>query len=407
MSITPTFSTKKSPGWYQSEEDETQLHIAVRVDKPAIFERGLQKKPNLLDENKHSQTVCELALEVDQLDYVKALFSEVTKLSELVPQSRQHTFLTSLWQNSSVKLISHAALRYLPKIDKRPYICDFNEKTIESLTFWLNVPDAKAHDLQFLLSKEDWDLLLFHFIGKKTFLFTEDSKHIRQGSYNHQMVVPLLWTWRTFWQNQPHKSPLWLEIDNAIARVIRKPNLEILVQLIKEGKKPVILSSGWYGHSLTVVFFKNLLFLCNRGEYCSPQELDLTAYRIKKAMIRPNLVVEILKTEGEIKPSTLFFFRTLPQALQAKKDLFCKSLEENCQPAELDNEICLAANLRLAIRAILVSRAKKHLTSWKFDTQIQAYKEYRVSARYSILQQYLRNKKTTNSLEGTYNESSC
>ncbi len=380
----------------KNDTGDTPLHVAIRVNNSAMFWLILKNNPMLLLENKNSQTACELACALGHTNYIKELLSRATSLDQLIPRSRQHSVLSLLWQNSHDEIISLAAVIYQPKNIETPYTWDFKRKNLHTLGSWIKTPLCSSDQLKFSLSSKDWELLLFHFVGKKTTLFAKDRQHLQQGSHEYQMYVPVLWSWRRFCERHPENlNPLWQKIDQAISRTLPKANIPQLVKDIKKGTLPIILASGWHSHSITVVFIGTLLFICNRGRQGTLQKAHLTAYRIQKAAITAELIKNILDTTGKKEECNKLLFNTLPKTLYAKEDAFCQAIKESCQPSSQENPNCVVASMRTAIRAILLSQAEKTGNTWQFDAAKKVYKEYALSSRYAILQQYLQNVKAS------------
>lgn len=375
----------------QNDEGETPVHVAVRVQNSVLFGHLLKKEPNLLLENKQSQTACELAAELGNFSYVKQLLAHSKTLEQVVPKIRQHAFLSNLWQNNYKDLIALAAMRYEPESGPTDLTWGFARNRLSMLLSWINNPMAKASELKFSLSLNDWELLLFHFLGKKTVLFAKDRRHMHKGSHEEKMYVAVLWTWRTFCLRQSQEQkPLWIKIDQAIARCIRNPPVATLVQCIKKGQEPVIICSGWRSHSITLVFVKDLLFICNRGAHGALQKHNLTAFSIHRSAITPALLQKVSKlTEGKKEPCMQFLFEELPQALSGVETPFCTAVHLECQPSDQSSPNCVVANLRTAIRAILLANAEDEGDVWSFEKAMATYKEYALSSRYAMLQQFL------------------
>lgn len=364
----------------QNDEGETALHAAIRIDNIAAFSLIVQHKPNLLLQNRAHETAVELALKLDKLHFVAPLLGH--RLELLVPPSRQHTFLYSVWKTESKELIQRVAKQLLPPISTVQFTWNFDKHNPSILLRWIQNYRMPASDLTFSNTSKNWAVMLHHFAGKVCFLFAKKRQYLEPGACEDDMQIATLWTWRHFWQNRAGNTTFFIKIDQAIGRMVQEPSAKSLAALIKKGKTPVIVASGWREHSLTVVFIGSLFFICNRGDQCSIQKKDLTAYRFTNKNISASIVQKILSRSKEtVEEKSRFLFEELPPLLEGTKDGFCIDIEANCQPQELNKPICTAANLRLAIRALLVSQ--------QGPNALALYKEYSRRARFTVLHQYL------------------
>ncbi|MCE5293617.1 MAG: ankyrin repeat domain-containing protein [Chlamydiales bacterium] len=381
----------------QDVEGDTPLHVAIKLDCLYSCTLILKKNPNLLLENcsQHMpMTPIELAEELNRQALIVKLLRHVNSLDAVVPKARQVRFLAGLWYRGNVEAISLAAKQYLPKPIYHSNVYTFSYKSLSALDVWIKNPLLRPCLIKFSFIRKDWEVILYHFIGKKALLFAKDRKHLYEGSYTELMYMMGLWTWRNFWHTEPpSNNQLYRAIDTAIGEAINLRSHSTIVKKIQEGTDPVILPTGWYEHSLAVVFIGSLLFICNRGDTGTLQTHDLTAYRIKKNAITKELVSKILSLRSDASPmstASAFLFDTLPKALDGRVDGFCDLIHAaSCQPTSLDKPICTAANLRLAIQAILLSQADKEDGLWNFAAPMGHFKDYVVSARYSILHKYL------------------
>lgn len=375
-------------------ENDTPLHVAIRLDWLYACTLILKKNPDLLLENSDGQTPVELAADLDHQHLVVKLLRYTTTLDELIPQERHFRFLGALWYHANSEAIALAAKRYLPKAIYHGFVYDFSKKSLRACGLWIQNPKISAGLVKFAISSKKWELILYHFIGKKALLFVKDRQHLHHGSHAKPMHAIGLWTWRNFWQNHVAlESTLFQAIDKAIGATIYSPPIASLTQKIQEGREPVIIPSGWIEHAVTVVFVGSLLFICNRGEKYAAQTHDLTVYRIANSAITVELVRKIIsyrKSDYPIDEVGAFLYDTLPKALGGQVDSFCELLyTPACQPPILDKPICVAANLRLAIYAILLSQAVHENGRWNFSVPLGIYKDYTISTRYSVLHKYL------------------
>lgn len=373
----------------QNNAGETPLHVAIRTDWAYGVTLILKNNPDLLLQNNQGLTPLELAEELDRPYFINQLLNTISALDQAVPVSRHYRFLGSIWFRGNKECISAVAKIILPKSNQGLYEYRFDSESRGRLAAWIHDPTQDANLVTFSFARKVWNNILYHFAGKQALLFTKDRKVLRLGSYEEKMYTVMLWTWRNYWQKMPaeEQSPYQI-IDRAIANAINPPSNSDLVKKIRSGKTPVIIPTGWHGHSLTAVFSKNWLFICNRGRDYLSQEFAFTAYRIDRKAITAKLLQQFKKTERA--DASVFLSSTLPKALGATQDSFCEKIHTpSLQPSRLTKPICVAANMRLAIFAILLSNSKKVNDQWDFSKATIAYKDYVLSARFMMLHRYL------------------
>ncbi len=370
-------------------EEETPLHLAIRINSTYAFSILVQSNSTLRAQNKFGETAVEIALSLDRFHFVKRLFKQVEGLDELMPKGRQLLFLKALWDKNDTKLLELVAKRFFTQPAIAPlYTLEYARDTRVEEREWILNPHAQADLLDFSITKDDWDVVLLHMLGSKAWRFLKIAPHLENGSLVESMYAVLLKSWRAFWQSKPFSpNHLFVEIDKAIGGALYGVSCTSLRNKIFEGRNPVIIASGWSEHSLTVVFMGSYLFLCNGGEHAEGQEYDITCYRIKRQSITAGLIRKVKRCENYKKEkSEKIIFKELPQALGGYFDAFSDSVHSSLQPASLNESICVAKNLRLAIRSILLAKNDSTVA-------FQLYHEYIQFARYSTLEQFLRQKK--------------
>ncbi len=379
----------------KNNDEETPLHLTIRVNSVFAFSVLVAGEAGFLVENKAKQTPVELALKLKRLDYVRRLCKLVKSLDEIVPKERQYLFLSFLWETKDADLLSLVAKRFFSQACNGDYVCDFSQKGPAASVAWILHPTKSASSLQLHLSQNEWDTTLMHLLQERAFLFAEDASHMHKGLWIREICVPLLWTWRSFWQTRAESNPLFVQIDRAIGAVLVRPSIATYVRKIREGIEPVILESGWERHALTVVFINNLLFICNAGENEAIQKQALTVYKFKKCNITKNLVQRIVSYPRNAKASerSLFLFETLPKSLGAIQDSFCVTIHQDFQPCSHEYGICTAKSLRVAIRSILLAHAPMKGEGRDFKSALNLYRDYVQFARYLVLKEYLTSKK--------------
>lgn len=375
-----------------SYEDESELHVAIRTNQAAHFTLLLANKPNLLVENADGQTALEFAEEYNHFYYVEKILHKIRSLDEAVPRERHMKLLGSFWFHENTEILKTASKFFAPQRSVIQYSYDgsaTDRSTAHSydLLPWIRDSGESADHIKISLKPEDLENALYHFLGKRAFLFLQEKPHLHDGNYVERIYTLMLGTWRTFYHSQP-ADPLYKEIDRAIADAIHPPANRLLARKIQKGISPVIIQTGWSGHSLTAVFAGDRLFICNRGRTYLDQRHALAVYRIDRNRVTPNLLRKFT-SDGSFEDASTFLSETVLDELNARSDTFCVEVHKYCQPAELTKPICVAANLRLAINAILLSKSKKVNDRWDFMDAITKYKEYVILTRFVVLNRFL------------------
>lgn len=370
---------------------ETPLHVAIRVDWAYGVRLLLQNGPDLLIQNNQGMTAIELAEELDRPAYVKLILENISSLDKVVSQDRLYRFLGSVWYRGYKECLSLIAKIFPVYRSHAQYVYQFDVDNVKNLLPWAVDPTQSADQVTITFHKKDRDCVLYHFLGKKALQFVKDRNHIRPGSFATSMYTVMLWTWRHFWHSTTLADKTILKnIDRAIVDATHIPSDATLASQIISGQRPIIIRTGWNGHSVTVVFSRNWLFICNRGEDYINQKYLLAAYRITRAAITPALIRKFKEIKRlDRAQASVFFTETLLQAVEARGDSFCDKIHAQCQPSPLTKPTCVAANMRVAIYASLLSNTTKVKGDWNFFEAANLYSHYRIAARFMMLHRYL------------------
>jgi ankyrin repeat protein len=154
------------------------------------------------------------------------------------------------------------------------------------------------------------------------------------------------------------------ELENAFVLAAAK-NLPFkkIVRKIHEGRL-VIVPAGWGNHTISLVFKDDYLIVCNRGEGCVDKDTQAQTFFMGKISL--NLVTEeLLKRffdidDGEVEQGIKFFYKELPQALNAREDGFCRKAMA-IAPKLAKANTCGYTSMKAALRAGLVLLTKDPL----------------------------------------------
>lgn len=304
-----------------------------------------------------------------------------SSLDELVPAKKQYRFFCTLLQNNELHLLSECLIK-TNLLYSKSIAFDYESEVVDK-------PRQTGGKIRSFAAKNFtnanwWDVLLYHFLGKKTALLIGNHKHLTTGSHTVEVYPVCREVWNAFMQVAPRSFSS--QMCRALDRLCIMPSNKEFVTLIRQKIEPVILPSGWIRHSITVVFFGSYLFLCNRGDMvASFTSKNITVFHVNTNRVRRRILQKILSWEAEDKEIRgKFLFKTLPAQLQGEKDDFCNLIEEKFQPKDQENANCVVANLKQAMRVVLLCQAR--LCNMKSMEQL--YQEFAEFSRLYILQAF-------------------
>ena len=150
----------------------------------------------------------------------------------------------------------------------------------------------------------------------------------------------------------PH---LHLSVKRAFSLVVSNRLIHKVISDIHNGLITVI-PAGYYKHSIILVFYQDLLFICNRGEGASTKKC-LVCFRIDPKKVNGRLIQSIFDCKNTLKDQALlFYYQNLPLSLSLERVITDLTSEFYAlQPKLQKVGNCAAANLKLSIRACLAA----------------------------------------------------
>jgi hypothetical protein len=319
------------------------------------------------------------------------------ELATLAPKAKRALFepsdldsVTPLFKKKSHLLLCQALVTAnLYSRNTETISWNLERASLPTLSVWIETRLDRS-PLQLAIPRRLWNVLLYSFLGDKSSWFTRITPFMLEGSYTHWIYVPMLAAFRAFEASQWTANLLSSEIDEALSLCIPSHDTRAFYKRIVQEKKITFLPTGDSKHSRVVAIVGDLLFICDREKRPGRQERYLQASRITVSKITMKLLSDILnKSDGTSADNIqLLHVRTL-QELEAREDAFCKEIHTHFQPSGQDNQNCVAASLRLAIRACYLSQAQKVDGDYQFELPLELYKKFSLFSRLYMLQLYL------------------
>ena len=189
-------------------------------------------------------------------------------------------------------------------------------------------------------------------------------------------------------------------LDKSLNTVTSKKE-EIVQSLLQD--EPLVVQTGWGGHAISLIFWKDYYIVSNRGEFAQPN--SMTAHKIRRHLLKSNAddVAELLSTVHTIHPEKglKIFYQTIPDLLgfdpEEKSKLSDEIHKLVQQPQKMDN--CWWVSPKTSVLGIF---ALKKLESVDFRNRALVfqereeayflYKKFSDFTRKEILKMYLTSK---------------
>lgn len=167
----------------------------------------------------------------------------------------------------------------------------------------------------------------------------------------------------------------------------------------------ILFQSGWKKHAVIVIFYKNYLLICNRGE--ERQISSIKTYRIVREKNNPLTKEDILNIKRLSDLNSVqgaeFLYHTLPAKLGFKQsDLIGKFMDEYCLQSSQKMGNCWWVSPKTGVLAMLIMQSlteidakplgeEEKINEFKkaFAAMVIVYKAYSEFARIKLLKEYL------------------
>lgn len=165
----------------------------------------------------------------------------------------------------------------------------------------------------------------------------------------------------------------------------------------------ILFATGWQGHAIQAVFYKDYLLVCNRGDKRQPSSIKV--FKIDRANnpLTEEDIITIQKRPFNSTYGAYFFYETLPARLGFNQsDLIGKFMDENCHQRSQKQGNCWWTSPKTGVLAMFLMQSLKEIDSQPldeneklaafkkaFDAMQIVYKSYSEFARIEILKEYL------------------
>jgi len=173
-------------------------------------------------------------------------------------------------------------------------------------------------------------------------------------------------------------------LQEAIDFAASAPTKGQIMSRIREGK-PVIIPTGFSGHTTSVVIWGSNIVLCNRGAGNITEQTS-NFYKFDQNKLDENIIDQILALKnGSEKEYEKFFYNTLPASLgydPKKTSDMCRYLSSR---GNLNWQIgghCSYDNIEAAVSCLML------LEEFKDDTDLNAVTDERIDKLYTIKDQF-------------------
>ncbi len=151
------------------------------------------------------------------------------------------------------------------------------------------------------------------------------------------------------------------DVSNALLLSSTQASSEILHNTYSNNK-PILISTGWSNHEISVVIYGDFIGICNRGRLGLNQNHYIELRKINKQKLSTNVISNIQNCRNQDKAeSEQYLFKDLLTELDANKDYFCRTLQNkiiSIKPQKHAN--CTAASPKLGILALHILHHEKN-----------------------------------------------
>lgn len=159
----------------------------------------------------------------------------------------------------------------------------------------------------------------------------------------------------------------WLNKMAKATKLMEKQDFDLLTQTLKFSSNikaqtttdtllriqeglPVILYTGYVGHTVSVLIWGDYFVLCNRGE---SSRAPIEIYKYDKEKMTENIIESIQNTtKGDAKSYQDLFFNTLPKELNFKQGIIEKAIQKGCSLPDQKVGNCSWASPETAVWAL-------------------------------------------------------
>lgn len=151
---------------------------------------------------------------------------------------------------------------------------------------------------------------------------------------------------RTLLQIKPEKQDLITQISHSLEQCNRMKVGDVL-KSIQQGNLTFI-SAGWTGHTVYLIFYKNQLMICNRGE--DRNNYSTIMFRIKTDNLTINTLESLLNYERYPIEQAKHFLHLFPYTLQPEIDDVSTEIQNRLTTDSQKSGNCWYASCKEAIK---------------------------------------------------------
>ncbi len=383
------------------------LHFCIDNNKPKALKRLLCIAPTsaLSVTNMEGETAFEYALEKGDEQSALLLLKNISNLSSIIQNQSQrfYTYVRCIQKGRNNLFKKMLELRDCPIADNwgrtlRFFSIFYRNKIAEQAVIGRGIT---SYWLEHTLRKGQLHIMLSQIAGKKSRKLIKPDE---RGCSEDDMYPSMAGLWRNFdlarFKGQlftPNKLDGWKRaIHNAINMAISDDSPASIVSRIQAQSAPVIINTGYNKHSIVVVFHKELMFICNRGNM--PLELFnkkafLIARKINpKAITEDSIATLIDMAFREKQISLRYIYSTFLKEVKAQRiEALDTMIYEACplSPQSIGN--CVITSLKTGILASLIGYLwPSKITKENMSTCYQIYKAFSQFSKLRIMNTYKR-----------------
>ncbi len=307
-------------------------------------------------------------------------------LSELLINKKNELFNTLITLPGSIKANQNGVTIFgTAKFYENKPACRFIKNHLNITQYW-----SPEHTSLSSLKK-----LILNFGGKRAETQLQERNIL--GITRTLVHAPFIELWHSFFTkkvNWPFPTAWGFEIQNSLHRAFKEKDNGKIVQGIRKQTHPNIIFTETNAHLIAVVFFKNLIFICNRGENLYDNSPYLIVGKFDPEHYRLHNVIQKLTIDTYNKMDPEESYTYIYSQLFSELDVEAIPLSEDkietifpLSPQRGNN--CVIASPKVAILASLIGYIWKNKHQVMSDNALKecwsTYKNFSVFTRDTML----------------------
>ncbi len=311
-------------------------------------------------------------------------------LSKLFPleESRFQIALKAMRQNMPKLLNRLTEYQDMPKSDtegKTLFFYAQQENHTQAMTFLMKKYGSDIFSPKHL--SQSFRLEILDQIGGKKRSAPSITKYV-YGSLEEKMYPILSWMWGDFARSHTHDAnvnraqKMITTTQEVLLSALGNTDAAMLAKKVQKITDPILVIGGSDSHSIALVFSKNRLFICNRGNSLSTiawTKNPIVAFHIDPKKITTR-AVKILLAATNLGNDDAFpaLYVTFIQAISAKRDKsLTKKITKLCPISSQTHSNCVVTSSKVGALAIGISYALNEKDSTALIEQsFDVYKKF-------------------------------